>query len=97
MADSALTAPQASLGGVEFYPAFEQKVAILLEHLIKNHPLPNGNKRAADAAMWRFVVINNRKWTLEDPNELVSMMVRVATGEVSTEELVAWVAQHIEE
>ncbi|MCK4177337.1 type II toxin-antitoxin system death-on-curing family toxin [Aciditerrimonas ferrireducens] len=52
LADSALAAPQASFGGVEFYPAFEQKVAVLLEHLVKNHPLPNGNKRAAYATMW---------------------------------------------
>ncbi|MDA8286541.1 MAG: type II toxin-antitoxin system death-on-curing family toxin [Actinomycetota bacterium] len=70
---------------------------MLLEHLVKNHPLPDGNKRTAYATMWRFVVTNGRRWTLEDPDEIVPMMVRVATGEVSTEELAEWVASHIEE
>ncbi|MGC8472589.1 MAG: type II toxin-antitoxin system death-on-curing family toxin [Acidimicrobiales bacterium] len=55
LADSALAVPQASFGGVEFYPAFEQKAAVLLQHLVKNHPLPDGNKRTAYASMWRFV------------------------------------------
>ena len=81
LADSALAAPQASFGGVEFYPEFYKKAAVLLEHLVKNHPLPDGNKRTAYATMWRFVVTNGRRWTLEDPDEIVPMMVRVATGE----------------
>ncbi len=51
LADSALASPQASFGGVESYPEFEQKAAVLLEHLVKNHPLPDGNKRTAYAAL----------------------------------------------
>ncbi|MHB8287813.1 MAG: type II toxin-antitoxin system death-on-curing family toxin [Acidimicrobiales bacterium] len=96
LADSALASPQASFGGVEFYPEFEQKAAVLLEHLVKNHPLPDGNKRTAYATMWRFIVINGRRWTLEDTDEIVTIMVRVATGEISTAELTEWVASNIE-
>jgi prophage maintenance system killer protein len=47
LADSALAAPQAGFGGVEAYPDFATKAAVLCWHLVKNHPLPDGNKRCA--------------------------------------------------
>jgi death-on-curing protein len=97
LADSALAAPQASFDGIEFYPELERKAAVLLEHLVKNHPLPDGNKRTAYATMWMFITINGSTWTLEDPDEIVPMIIRVASGEISTEELTEWVALNIEE
>ncbi|MES2210549.1 MAG: hypothetical protein V4515_10260 [Chloroflexota bacterium] len=39
LADSALAAPQAGFDGVEAYPDFETKAAVLCWHLVKNHPL----------------------------------------------------------
>ena len=47
LADSALHAPAAGFGEVEFYPDFVTKAAVLVVRLAKNHPLPEGNKRAA--------------------------------------------------
>jgi death-on-curing protein len=47
LAESALHAPQAGWGGVEFYPSFAMKAAVLLVRLTKNHALPDGNKRTA--------------------------------------------------
>lgn len=47
LAESALAAPQAGFAGVEAYPDFETKAAVLCWHLVKNHPLPDGNKRCA--------------------------------------------------
>ena len=47
LAQSALAAPQGGFGGVEAYPDFETKAAVLCWHLVKNHPLPDGNKRCA--------------------------------------------------
>jgi death-on-curing protein len=47
LADSALHAPAAGFGDVKFYPEFVDKAAVLVVHLAKNHPLPDGNKRAA--------------------------------------------------
>jgi hypothetical protein len=43
LAESALHAPQAAWGGVEFYPSFPMKAAVLLGRLTKNHALPDGN------------------------------------------------------
>jgi death-on-curing protein len=47
LAESALHAPAATSGGVEFYPDLVSKARVLVIHLAKNHPPPDGNKRAA--------------------------------------------------
>lgn len=57
-----LAAPQAGFGGVEAYPDFETKAAVLCWHLVKNHPLPDGNKRCAFLATEDFVERNGRTW-----------------------------------
>jgi death-on-curing protein len=63
LADSALHAPSASFGGEDFYPDFVNKAAVLVVRLAKNHPLPDGNKRAAWASLRVFLEING--WTFE--------------------------------
>ncbi len=50
LAESALVAPAAEFGGVEFYPDFADKVAVLCRRLIKNHALPDGNSGSASCA-----------------------------------------------
>ena len=47
LADSALHAPAAGFGDDDFYSDFVDKAAVLLVRLARNHPLPDGNKRAA--------------------------------------------------
>ncbi len=49
LADSALRAPAAGFGDEDFYPDIYDKAAVLCCRLAWNHPLPDGNKRAA----WR--------------------------------------------
>ncbi len=51
LADSALHAPTAGFGDQEFYPEFLDKAAVLIVRLARNHPLPDGNKRAAWVAL----------------------------------------------
>jgi hypothetical protein len=41
-----IAAPQAGFGDVEAYPDFATKAAVLCWHLVKNHPLPDGNSAA---------------------------------------------------
>jgi len=54
LADSALHAPAAGFGDTDIYPDFVDKAAVLLVRLAKNHPLPDGNKRAAWVSMRMF-------------------------------------------
>ena len=62
LADSALHAPQGGWGDQEFYPDFVDKAAVLLVRLAKNHPLLDGNKRAAWVSLRLFVEMNGWEW-----------------------------------
>jgi death on curing protein len=42
LADSALAAPRGSFAGAEAYPDFVTKAAVRCWHLVKHHPLPDG-------------------------------------------------------
>jgi death-on-curing protein len=71
LAESALAAPSATLEGHEFYPTFPEKAAVLCSRLIRNHPLPDGNKRVGYLCLIELVERNGRLWsphTLERPS-----------------------------
>ena len=95
LAQSALAAPQAGFGGVEAYPEFETKTAVLCWHLVKNHPLPDGNKRCAFLATVEFVERNGRAWVPApgDPDETDHVIRGVASGDMTEADLREWIAQ----
>lgn len=98
LADSALNAPSAGFGDVEAYTTFEAKAAVLCSHLIKNHPLPDGNKRAAFISLLEFVHRNGRTWTRspDDPAEADAIIRGVAAGTVSEAKLERWIVVRTE-
>ena len=101
LAESALASPAAAFGGTEFYPDLHMKVAVLGWHLIKNHPLPDGNKRAGFMAMVEFAERNGRVWSPpaadseSDGDETVRVIEEVAAGAISEEALAEWVQLRI--
>ena len=58
LADSALHAPQAGFGNTDFYPDVYDKAGVLACRIAWNHPLPDGNKRAAWACLVLFIDLN---------------------------------------
>ena len=99
LAESALAAPAAEFGGVEFYPEFSTKVAVLGSRLTRNHPLPDGNKRSALLAMIEFAERHGYTWVPppNDPegDETVATMIGVADGSIPEEALAKWVADRL--
>ena len=91
LAESALHAPFASFGGVAGYPTLVVQAAVLLEHLVKNHPLPDANKRAAFLLTARFLDANGLEWKPQDAETDASMIERVAAGQATHEEVIAWI------
>ena len=55
LADSAINAPSAGVGDTDFYPDVFDKAAVLTCRIAWNHPLPDGNKRAAWACLALFI------------------------------------------
>jgi death-on-curing protein len=96
LANSALDAPSASFGGQELYPDFVDKAAVLLVRLAKNHPLPDGNKRAAWVSLRLFVEINGWGW---DPypsvDDAEAAVLRIASGGWVDQDTAEWLRGHL--
>lgn len=95
LADSALHAPQAGFGDVEFYPNIYDKAAVLVCRLTWNHPLPDGNKRTAWATLVMFIDLNHGTWDPDPPDfdEAEAAMLAIASGDVDE----AWTAEWLSE
>ncbi|NQV07414.1 Fic family protein [bacterium] len=95
LADSALHAPSAEFGGHEFYPDLYDKAAVLVSRLAHNHPLVDGNKRAAWVAMRMFIDLNGGTWAPEPPDidQAEQAMLAIASGKVDE----AWTADWLRE
>jgi len=96
LAESALAAPFAGFGGQDAYPSLDLKAAILLERLVGNHPLPDGNKRTGFAVAIRFLERNGRRWGESATSIDVEMVRRIAARTVELEEIAAWIGQRTE-
>ena len=84
LADSALHAPSAGFGDEDFYPEVLEKAAVLVCRLAWNHPLPDGNKRAAWTSIAMFIELNG--WTFDpdppDVDEAEAFMLAVAAHDL---------------
>lgn len=96
LADSALHAPAAGFGDTEFYSEFTDKAAVLAVRLAKNHPLPDGNKRAAWVALRLFVEINGWRWTkAPSVDDAERAMLAIAAGDWDEAHMAVWLRQHL--
>jgi death on curing protein len=79
--DSAVHRPMTCLFGDEAYPDLDTKAAALLESLVGNHPLVDGNKRLGWLATVVFYGLNGV--TLDAPDDAAyDLVIGVATGRV---------------
>lgn len=97
LADTALHAPQASFGGEEFYPDIIDKASVLTCRLAWNHPLLDGNKRAAWASLVLFVDLNGGRWEPNPPevDEAEAAMHAVAAHEVDEDWFATWLRSRV--
>jgi death-on-curing protein len=97
LAESALHAPFTSFGGVEAYPTLIEQAAVLLEHLARNHPLQDANKRAAFLMMARFLDANGLAWEPPDVEIDAGLVERVAAGDATLEDIADWIRKRTAE
>lgn len=96
LADSALHAPAAGSGDTDFYPDFVDKAAVLIVRLARNHPLPDGNKRAAWVALRAFVDLNGWVWNPRpDIDEAEHAVLAIAAGDWDEEATADWLRRHL--
>lgn len=79
--------------GTDAYATFDRKAAALLESLVKNHPLFDGNKRTGWTLMVLFLWINGYEhdFTADEGFDLV---IGVAEGAIDLDESERRIAAH---
>ncbi|MGQ0623506.1 MAG: type II toxin-antitoxin system death-on-curing family toxin [Sporichthyaceae bacterium] len=77
--ESAAARPQASVFGEDAYPDLHTKAAAMLESLVRNHPLVDGNKRLGWLATATFYRMNGHRLRVaDDPG--YDFVIAVAQG-----------------
>lgn len=83
--DSAVHRPQVSVFGADAYPGIDAKAAVLLESLVRNHALVDGNKRIGWLATVVFYGLNGI--TLDAPDDdAYTLVIAIASGAASYEQ-----------
>lgn len=92
--ESAIAQPLMTFGGQDLYPTVIEKATALCFSLIQNHPFVDGNKRVGHAAMAVFLRSNGYRIdaTVDIQEQII---LGVASGEVSREQLAEWLREHI--
>lgn len=92
--ESALHAPFQTFAEQELYPSLLEKAARLGFGLICNHPFVDGNKRIGTHAMLVFLDINQIELCYED-DELIAVILSVASGTMDYNGLLSWLQEHL--
>lgn len=92
--ESALNSPFQTFSGAELYPTVLEKAARLGFGLIRNHPFVDGNKRIGTHIMLVFLKLNQIDLAYDD-NDLIRLILGIASGNLDDEQLLQWLQQHI--
>ncbi|WP_417374401.1 type II toxin-antitoxin system death-on-curing family toxin [Glutamicibacter protophormiae] len=90
---SALARPSASMVGEDAYPSLDRKAAALLDSMLRNHPLVDGNKRTGWTAMVAFLWVNGFRHDF-DTDTGFDLVVGIAEGVVDLDAAEAQIRAH---
>ena len=88
--DSALESAYQTFGGEDLYPSKEEKAARIGYSLISNHAFVDGNKRIGMYVLLTFLETNGIHINPSN-DEVVHVGLGVASGDMSYEDLLAWI------
>ncbi len=91
--DSAIFAPFQTFDSIELFQSVYQKAARLACGLVQNHPFLDGNKRIGAHAMLVFLALNGIS-LFYTQDELASVFLKIAAGEIDYDDLLQWVISH---
>jgi len=94
--ESAVAQPRMAFGGTDLYPSLVEKSAALCFSLVKNHPFVDGNKRVGHAAMETLLILNGFEIDAST-DEQEQLVLALAEGQLSREDVVEWLRGHLRE
>lgn len=84
---SAVARPQTSAFGADAYPDLWTKAAALLQSIVKNHALADGNKRLGWLATAVFLELNGIEIAMAHNDAVYELVMDVAAGRPSVDEI----------
>ena len=84
---AAAARPQASAFGSDAYPDIWTKAAALLQSVVNNHALVDGNKRLGWLATAVFLELNGASATAAPNHDVYELVMRVAAEEIPVDEI----------
>lgn len=90
---SAVARPQTTVGGHDAYPDLWEKAAALLQSVVNNHALVDGNKRLGWLATAVFLEINGASVTNASNDHVFDLVMSVARGEFGLPEIAQRLAE----
>jgi death-on-curing protein len=84
---SAVARPQTTVGGSDAYPTIWLKAAALLQSIVDNHALVDGNTRLGWLATAVFLEINDASVAAASNDDVVDLVMAVAAGTSKIEEI----------
>jgi len=84
---AAAARPQTTVLGVDAYGTIFDKAAALLQSLVKNHPLIDGNKRLGWLATAVFLDLNGVDVTNASNDAVYELVMKVAAGSLDVDEI----------
>ena len=91
--EAALNRPLQTFDNKELYPSLLEKVAALLESLIKNHPFHDGNKRLGYTVS-RLILLNNDMDIKASEIEKYNFIISIAENKVDYRHILDWLKNH---
>ncbi len=91
--DSALARPRTTLFGTDAYESLELKAAAMVESIILNHPMMDGNKRSSWFALNLFLEMNERE-IIASEDQAFEYVLGVATKKLDLQASADWIASH---
>jgi death-on-curing protein len=85
--ESAAARPQTTVLGQDAYPDLMTKAAALLQSVVKNHALVDGNKRLGWLSTAVFLSINGVDVTAATNDDVYDLVIAVASSSLSIEEI----------
>ena len=92
--ESALAQLRASFAGVDLHASLADKAAALCFSLVNNHAFIDGNKRIGHAATDTFLILNGSEIDAA-VDEQQQLMLDLASGRLTREQLAAWLLAHL--
>lgn len=84
---SAIARPQTTVGGTDAYPTIWLKAAALLQSVVGNHALVDGNKRLGWLATAVFLEINHVSAASARNDDVYMLVMQVARSELTLDEI----------